>query len=74
MEKRVSRWRGAIAGGGERSQVEGSDGRAGIGVGTVSSGGTGGERSLVVGCCLRWRGAIAGGGERSLNQIHVAGT
>ena len=41
-------WRGAIAGGGERSLAEGSAG----------------ERSLVEGRGLRWSGAIAGGGEQ----------
>ena len=67
--------RGAIAGGGERSQVEG---RERWWRGAVSGGGerslpsTSSLRSLVEGSGLRvegsdrwWRGAVSGGGERS---------
>ena len=55
MEGTDRRWRGAIADGGERSQVEGSDHWCQSG---------GGERSQAEGSGLRSRGAIAGGGER----------
>ena len=48
------RWRGAISGGGERSQVEKSERWW---RGAVSGGG---ERSLVEGSGLRWRGAVSG--------------
>ena len=58
VEKRVSRWRGAIAGGGERSQVEGSDRRW---RGAMA----GKEVSYLEGSGLRWRGAVSGGGENS---------
>ena len=75
MEGSGLRWRGAVAGGEERSQV-GSDRRW---RGAIPGGV---ERSLVVGSGLRWRGAeerslveasdrwwrgaVSGGGERSL--------
>ena len=62
--------RGAVSGGGERSQVEGAgEGelilveRSGLRWrGAVSDGR---ERSLVEGSGLRWMGAISDGGERS---------
>ena len=55
MEGSDLKWRPVIAGGGERSQVEGSD---------LRQGALSGERSQVDGSDLRLRGAIAGGGER----------
>ena len=57
MDKCDFRWRGAIAGGGERSQVDASDRRW---RGAIAGGG---ERSQVEGSDRKWRGAIAGGGE-----------
>ena len=54
------RWRGAVSGEGERSQVEGTDRRW---RGAIADGG---ERSQVEGSDRWWRGAVSGGGERSM--------
>jgi hypothetical protein len=51
VEESDCRWRRAISGGGEQSQVEGSDRR-------------GGEGPQVEWSDRRWRRVIAGGGER----------
>ena len=59
------KWSGAIAGGGEVSQVE----ESGLRWRGAVSGGE--ERSQVERSGLRWRGAIAGGGERS--QVEGSG-